>query len=42
MKPFLKNIEKLTLKNTAFRKVIYTAPKLQLVFASKQVKEKCY
>ena len=33
-KPYAENIEKLTLENTNFRKVLYTAPHSQLVLMS--------
>ena len=34
MKPYLSNIEKLTLQNSDFRQVIYTAPHCQIVLMS--------
>lgn len=39
MKPYIKNIEKLVFANSAFRKVEYTAPKLQLVLMTLKPKE---
>ena len=39
MKGFLINIEKVTLKNNNFRKVLYTAKHLQLVLMSLKVRE---
>lgn len=39
MKGYVENIEKLSLENTNFRKVLYTAPNSQLVLMSLQPKE---